>query len=69
MKINDYYKLNIKQHKFRLQYLKYQIYLTFVETMEINGGILILVPLYINFLHTQSTSFLSLTCLFDKIKY
>ena len=39
MKINDYYKLNIKQHKFRLQYLKYQIYLTFVETMEINGGI------------------------------
>ena len=41
MKINHYYKLDIKQHKFRLQYLKYQIYLTFVETMEINGGIFI----------------------------
>ena len=40
MKINDYYNLDIKQHKFRLQYLKYQIYLTFVETMEINGGII-----------------------------
>ena len=39
MKINHYYKLDIKQHKFRLQYLKYQIHLTFVETMEINGGI------------------------------
>ena len=41
MKINHYYKLDIKQHKFRLQYLKYQIHLTFVETMEINGGIFI----------------------------
>ena len=39
MKINDYYNLDIKQHKFRLQYHKYQIHLTFVETMEINGGI------------------------------
>ena len=33
MKINDYYNLDIKQHKFRLQYQKYQIHLTFVETM------------------------------------
>ena len=43
MKINHYYKLDIKQHKFRLQYLKYQIHLTFVETMEINGGIFIFI--------------------------
>ena len=39
MKINAYYSSDIKQHKFRLQYHKYQIHLTFVETMEINGGI------------------------------
>ena len=34
MKINAYYNSDIRHHKFRLQYHKYQIYLTFVETIK-----------------------------------
>ena len=46
MKINDYYNLDIKQHKFRLQYQKYQIHLTFVETMTTKISRKVRVPNY-----------------------